>query len=63
MSHARAASCCVDATVKEALLQARQALEASAAAVHNDPDGACDDILAARLLLDTALVRLDGSLD
>lgn len=54
------ARCRVHSDVREALLQARIALEASVSTVRIDPDAACDDLLAARLLIDTALVRLDA---
>jgi hypothetical protein len=47
-----------DADIHEALVQARHALDVAGASLHNDPDGTCDDILAARLLIETALVKL-----
>jgi hypothetical protein len=42
------------------LEQAQRSLDAAAVGVHADAEGALDDILAARLLLSTALAVLDA---
>lgn len=52
--------CCVDLDVNAALLQVREALEAAAQAVPHDPEAATDDILAARLIIDTLLLVMTG---
>jgi hypothetical protein len=62
MSHDAVASanCCVDVGVLDALRRAQASLDAAAEGAHGDPDAILDDILAARLLVGTVLLRLDG---
>lgn len=50
----------VGAPLRSTLEQARSALDAAVASVDTDPEAACDDIVAARLLVNTALLSLDG---
>jgi len=47
-----------DAEIRRCLVQVQASLDAAAAAVETDPDAAVDDILAARLLVGTLLVKL-----
>lgn len=58
MDTARAGAGFGAAQIRRSLEQARESLHAAAAAVHVDPDGALDDILAARLLVGIALMAL-----
>ena len=51
--------CCDDVTVRDALERARQALAAAVASMTYDADSACDELVAARLLVDTALLKLE----
>jgi hypothetical protein len=54
------AQCCVDVGILDALHRVQESLDAAAAGAHGDPDAVLDDILAARLLVGTVLLRLDG---
>jgi hypothetical protein len=47
-----------DATLTPMLEQARAALDAAVTLITVDPEAACDDIIAARLLVNAALVSL-----
>jgi hypothetical protein len=52
-------ACCIDTSLRSALEQARLALDAAVDAVVVDPEAASDDVVAARLLVNTALLKLD----
>ena len=51
--------CCLDGALREALELAGRALDGAVASVTYDAEAAYDEIIAARLLVSTALVRLN----
>jgi hypothetical protein len=59
LDDAPARACCIDTSLRAALEQARLALDAAVVAVDADPEAASDDVVAARLLVNTALLKLD----
>lgn len=59
LDHAQQAGCCLDAVLRDALEQATRALDGAVSAISTNVEAACDDLIAARLLVNTALLKLD----
>jgi hypothetical protein len=49
------------AELRDSLQQVRSSLDAAAGALPGDSDAALDDILAARLIVSTLMLQLDGA--
>jgi len=61
MAHlaASSAQCCVDHGVLEALVRVQESLDAVVEGIEGDRDALLDDVLAARLLVGTVILRLE----
>lgn len=57
---APSSSCCIDLGVLEALQRVQESLDAAVEGIEGDREAVLDDVLAARLLVGTVILRLDA---